>query len=84
MFMIRDTSDLEFYSANSKGAIQGYGYEFHKENKYGPRLLRLYKCTHFSVHNIALVDCTSHKAPRRTAMDTKGGTVNDRQLPPFT
>lgn len=59
MFLIRDTTDFEFYSANSKGAIQGYGYEFHKENTYGPRLIRLVKCTDFSVHNVALVDCTS-------------------------
>lgn len=84
MFMIRDTNDFEFYSANSKGAIQGYGYEFHKDNKYGPRLLRLYRCTDFSVHNIALVDCTSQQAPRRTVMDTGGGPANDKQLPRFT
>ncbi|KAI1851314.1 hypothetical protein JX265_000452 [Neoarthrinium moseri] len=56
MIMIRDSKDLEFYSANSKGAIQGYGYEFHKSNTYGPRILRFYKCTDFSVHDIALVD----------------------------
>ncbi|KAI0129164.1 pectin lyase fold/virulence factor [Xylariales sp. AK1849] len=56
MIMIRDTSDFEFYSANSKGAIQGYGYEFHQDNTYGPRILRLYQCTDFSVHDVALVD----------------------------
>jgi hypothetical protein len=30
MIYIRDSSDLEIYSATGKGAIQGYGYEFHK------------------------------------------------------
>ena len=84
MFMIRDTTDFEFYSASSKGAIQGYGYEFHKDGKYGPRLLRLYRCTDFSVHNIALVDCTSRHAPQRTAMATKSGPANDGQLPRST
>ncbi|KAI5917660.1 rhamnogalacturonase a precursor [Camillea tinctor] len=56
MIFVRDSSDFEFYSANAQGAVQGYGYEFHKDNTYGPRILRLYKCTNFSVHDIALVD----------------------------
>lgn len=30
MIAIRDTDDLELYSGNSKGAVQGLGYEFHK------------------------------------------------------
>jgi len=30
MISIQSTNDFEFYSANSKGAVQGYGYEFHK------------------------------------------------------
>ncbi|KAK6077870.1 rhamnogalacturonase a [Seiridium cupressi] len=56
MFMIRDSTDVEFYSATSNGAIQGYGYEFHSQDTYGPRLLRFYQCTDFSVHDIILVD----------------------------
>jgi rhamnogalacturonan hydrolase len=28
MIYIEHTTDFEFYSANSKGAIQGYGYQF--------------------------------------------------------
>ncbi|EPE07018.1 glycoside hydrolase family 28 protein [Ophiostoma piceae UAMH 11346] len=56
MFFIEHTTDFEFYSGNSKGAIQGYGYQFHSKDTYGPRLLRLYKVTNFSVHGIALVD----------------------------
>jgi len=30
MISVQSTDDFEFYSANSKGAVQGYGYEFHK------------------------------------------------------
>lgn len=28
MITVSDTTDFEFYSGNSKGAMQGYGYEF--------------------------------------------------------
>lgn len=56
MIFIEHTTDFEFYSANSQGAIQGYGYEFHSEGEYGPRILRLYEVVDFSVHDIALVD----------------------------
>ncbi|RDW85497.1 glycoside hydrolase family 28 protein [Coleophoma crateriformis] len=56
MFMIEHTTDFEMYSSTSTGAIQGYGYEFHKSGTYGPRILRLYEATSFSVHDIALVD----------------------------
>ncbi|KAK6207301.1 hypothetical protein LQW54_007259 [Pestalotiopsis sp. IQ-011] len=56
MIMIRDSTDVEVYSATSKGAMQGYGYEFHSQGTYGPRLLRFYKCTDFSVHDLILVD----------------------------
>lgn len=56
MIFIEHTTDFEFYSATSKGAIQGYGYEFHKDGEYGPRLLRCYQCENFSFHDIILVD----------------------------
>lgn len=56
MIGIENTSDFEFYSATSKGAIQGYGYEFHKDGEYGARLLRCTKCENFSIHDIILVD----------------------------
>ncbi|KAI9650728.1 hypothetical protein NHQ30_000752 [Ciborinia camelliae] len=56
MIMIEHTTDFEMYSSTSKGAIQGYGYEYHKSSTYGPRLLRFYKATDFAVHDIALVD----------------------------
>lgn len=56
MIYIEHTTDFEFYSANSAGAIQGYGYQFLSQGTYGPRILRLYEVTNFSIHDIALVD----------------------------
>jgi rhamnogalacturonan hydrolase len=56
MIAVTGTSDFEFYSANSKGAIQGYGYQLNSGGASGPRLVRLTKVTDFSFHDIALVD----------------------------
>ncbi|OWP07310.1 rhamnogalacturonan hydrolase [Marssonina coronariae] len=56
MLMILHTTDFELFSSTSKGAIQGYGYEFHKDGAYGARILRLVQAKQFSVHDIALVD----------------------------
>lgn len=57
MIFIEHTSDFELFSTTSKGAIQGHGYEFHKDGSLsGPRLLRLYDVSDFAVHDIALVD----------------------------
>lgn len=57
MIMIEHSSDFELFSSTSKGAIQGYGYEFHAEGSSdGPRILRLYDVSDFSVHDVALVD----------------------------
>ncbi|KAM0155045.1 hypothetical protein ACHAQE_006947 [Botrytis cinerea] len=56
MIMIKHTTDFEMYSSTSAGAIQGYGYEFHKDGAYGARLLRFYDATNWSIHDIALVD----------------------------
>ncbi|KAF6802563.1 rhamnogalacturonase A precursor [Colletotrichum sojae] len=53
MIIVQKSTDVEFYSGNSKGAMQGYGYQFHKRE---PRLLRFVSVTDFSVHDIALVD----------------------------
>lgn len=30
MIYIEKSSNFEFYSSTSRGAMQGYGYEFHK------------------------------------------------------
>lgn len=35
MIAIEHSTDIEFYSATSAGAIQGYGYEFHADGSYG-------------------------------------------------
>ncbi|KAL6235692.1 RGase A [Aspergillus navahoensis] len=57
MIMIEHTSDFEFFSSTSEGAFQGYGYEFHAKGSLdGPRILRLYDVSDFSVHDVALVD----------------------------
>lgn len=34
MISVQSTDDFEFYSANSKGAVQGYGYEFHMRESH--------------------------------------------------
>ena len=57
MIFIEHTSDFELFSSTSKGAIQGNGYTFHKQGSIsGPRILRFYEVTNFSVHDIVLVD----------------------------
>ncbi|KAK5137809.1 hypothetical protein LTR08_007381 [Meristemomyces frigidus] len=57
MIMIEHGTDFELFSSTGKGAMQGYGYVFHKAGSTsGPRLLRFYEMTDFSVHDIALVD----------------------------
>lgn len=57
MIFIEHSSDIEFFSSTGAGAIQGLGYVFHAEgNTSGPRLLRFYEVTDFSIHDFALVD----------------------------
>lgn len=57
MIMIEHSTDFELFSSTSAGAIQGNGYVFHAEGSIsGPRILRMYEVTDFSVHDIALVD----------------------------
>lgn len=57
MIFIEHSSDFELFSSTSKGAIQGLGYEFHVNGSLsGPRLLRFYEVSHFSVHDFILVD----------------------------
>jgi len=56
MIIVENTSDFEFFSLTSKGAIQGFGYTFLSQDKYGPRLVRLVSVTNFSFHDLALVD----------------------------
>ncbi|KAK0206568.1 RGase B [Desarmillaria ectypa] len=57
MIFIEHTSDFELFSSTSSGAVQGYGYKYHVDgNLSGPRILRLYDVSDFSVHDISLVD----------------------------
>ncbi|KAE8309466.1 RGase E [Aspergillus transmontanensis] len=57
MFGISGGSDFELYSSTSKGAIQGSGYLYHMNGKFtAPRLLHISDVSHWSVHDIALVD----------------------------
>ncbi|MCJ1307972.1 hypothetical protein MMC25_001622 [Agyrium rufum] len=56
MLLIEHTTDFELYSSTSKGAIQGYGYQFASQGTYGPRILRFSQVVNFSIHDIALVD----------------------------
>ncbi|KAK8209075.1 hypothetical protein M8818_003769 [Zalaria obscura] len=57
MIFIEHSTDFELFSSTSKGAVQGLGYEFHaKGDTSGPRILRMYEVSDFSVHDIALVD----------------------------
>ncbi|RPD63561.1 rhamnogalacturonase [Lentinus tigrinus ALCF2SS1-6] len=53
MIAIEDADDFEFYSANSAGGIQGYGYECRNA---GPRLVRIITSTNWSIHDLILVD----------------------------
>ena len=75
MIFIERGTDFEMFSSTGKGAMQGNGYILHKEgNLDGPRLLRTYEMTSFSVHDIALVDSPSF----HFSMDTcdKGEVYN--------
>ncbi|KAG6811922.1 hypothetical protein H0H92_005253 [Tricholoma furcatifolium] len=56
----RHATDFELYSSTSQGAFQGYGYLFHEDGEYGPRILRLYEVTDFSIHDIILVDSPAY------------------------
>ena len=60
MIFIEHGTDFEMFSSTGEGAIQGTGYVFHNEGSLdGPRILRLYDMTSFSVHDLALVDSPS-------------------------
>ncbi|KAG5985007.1 hypothetical protein E4U55_002114 [Claviceps digitariae] len=56
MFLISNSDDIEVYSGTGLGAIQGFGYEFHKVGTYGPRIMRVQHCTNFAVHDFVMVD----------------------------
>ncbi|TVY36187.1 Rhamnogalacturonase A [Lachnellula occidentalis] len=69
MIYVEHTTDFEFFSSTSAGAMQGYGYVFHAAGTYGPRLLRLYSVVGFSIHDIALVDSPAFHLTLDTCSD---------------
>ncbi|KAJ5614705.1 pectin lyase-like protein [Penicillium herquei] len=60
MLSFRNCQDFEFFSGNSKGALQGYGYEYLADGDYGPRMMRFQDMGNFSIHGIALIDSPSY------------------------
>ncbi|KAI0586487.1 Glycoside hydrolase family 28 [Pyrenophora tritici-repentis] len=57
MLFVRNADDFEMFSSMGKGAVQGYGYQDHKNGKRNEaRILRLEQTDNFSVHDIKLVD----------------------------
>lgn len=60
MIFIEHSNDFELFSSTSKGAVQGLGYQLHTDgNLNGPRILRMYEVSDFSVHDLALTDSPS-------------------------
>ena len=75
MIFIEHGTDFEMFSSTGKGAIQGNGYKFHIDGSLsGPRILRFYQMTSFSIHDLALVDAPAF----HFSMDTcdKGEVYN--------
>lgn len=60
MINIRNCADFELFSGNSKGALQGYGYEMLQNGDYGPRFFRIQDVTNFSVHGFAAIDSAAY------------------------
>ena len=55
--VIKNGNDIEFYSSNNKGAINGQGYLTRKvQGTQNARLLRFITVQNLSVHNLILVD----------------------------
>ena len=56
-FVIENSSDLEFFSSNNEGAINGVGYQTRASSgSQNARLLRFISVTNLSVHNVILID----------------------------
>ena len=57
MILIENTSDFELFSSTDEGAVQGFGYVYHRVGSLdGPRILRLQDVSDFAVHDLILVD----------------------------
>ncbi|PYI30572.1 pectin lyase-like protein [Aspergillus indologenus CBS 114.80] len=57
---MENSSDVEWFSGTSSGAIQGYGYEYLADGNYGIRLARFVNVTDFSIYGMAWVDSPSY------------------------
>lgn len=60
MILIENGNDIEFFSGNSEGAIQGYGYQYISKGEYGIRLMRVQNTKDFSIHGLALIDSPAY------------------------
>lgn len=60
MIVFQDSNDLEVFSGNSKGALQGYGYKLLQDGNYGPRFFRFKYVNNSSVHAFATIDSVSY------------------------
>lgn len=60
LIVFQDTNDLEVFSGNSMGALQGYGYKLLQDGNYGPRFFRFKYVTNFSVHGFATIDSAAY------------------------
>ena len=60
MLTFYNSSNFGIFSRNGQGAIQGNGYEYHRQgNLKGPRLIRITQCEKFEVHDLLLIDSPS-------------------------
>ncbi|KAB8216035.1 RGase C [Aspergillus novoparasiticus] len=60
LILVRDCHDCEFFSGNSQGAVQGYGYEYLQDGNYGERLFRFQDVSDFSIHGFAAIDSPAY------------------------
>lgn len=60
MIVFQDTKDLEVFSGNSNGALQGYGYKLLQDGNYGPRFFHFKYVTSFSVHGFAAINSVAY------------------------
>ena len=74
MIFIEHTTDFKLFSSIGVGAMQGYGYQIRKNGGDAARLVRFYKVTSFTIHDVILVDSPAF----RSSMDTcdKGEVSN--------
>lgn len=60
MIVFQDIDDLEVFSGNSQGALQGYGYKLLQDGDYGPRFIHFKYVNNFSVHGFPTIDSVAY------------------------